>query len=129
MWCALANVRRQQSEGEVAFKVNAGDRTENCKIFCLNTTGVPICLFVQSLSQMGATIDFGTGVAFFRHLTDQSFVQLEGEANEQLYLTLVEDILLQPISDKNQQQGFQSLAQVLENLDKSEGKNGCLAAS
>ena len=35
----LADGKRQQSEGEVAFKVNAGGRTGNCKINCLNTTG------------------------------------------------------------------------------------------
>ena len=69
-WYTLANGKTQQSEGEVAFKVNAGGRTGDCKINCLNTTGVPILLSVQSLSQMRANIDFSTGGAFFSHLTD-----------------------------------------------------------
>ena len=90
-WHTFANGKRQQSEGEAALKVNAGGRTGNCKINCLNTTGVPILLSVQSLSQMGTIIDFSTSVAFFRHLTDQSFVQLERETNGHLHLSLVED--------------------------------------
>ena len=52
----LANGKRQQSEGEVAFKVNAGGRTGDCKINCLNTRGVLILLSVPSFSQMGATL-------------------------------------------------------------------------
>ena len=128
-WYTFANGKRQQSEGEVAFKVNAGGRTGDCKINCLNTTGVPILLSVQSLSQMGAIIDFSTGAAFFRHLTDQSFVQLERASNGHLYLSLVEDLLSQPILDREQLQGFQAAAQVLKNLDQSEVENVCLAAS
>ena len=128
-WYTFANGTRQQSEGEVAFNVNAGGRTGECKINCLNTTGVPILLSVHSLSQMGAIIDFSTGAAFFRHLADQAFVQQERESNGQLYLSLVEDMLSQPILNKKQLQGFQAAAQVLENLEKSEEKHGCLAAS
>ena len=86
-WYTFANRNRQQSEGEVAFKVNVGGRTGDCKINCLNTTGVPILLSVQSLSQMGAIIDFSTGAAFFRHLTDQSCVQLERASNGHLAFT------------------------------------------
>ena len=41
-------------------------------------------LLVQSLSQVGVVVDFGTGAAFFRNLTDQSFVQLERETNGHL---------------------------------------------
>ena len=105
-WYTCANGKRQQSEGEVAFKVNAGGRTGDCKINCLNTTGVPILLSVQSLSQMGAIIDFSTGAAFFRHLTDQSCVQLERESNGHLYLSLVEDLLSQPIWTENSCKDF-----------------------
>ena len=119
-WYTPANGTKQQSEGEAAFKVNAGGRTRECKINCLNTTGVPILLSVHSLSQMGAIIDFSTGAAFFRHLADQPFVQLERESNGHLYLSLVEDMLSQPILNKEQLQGFQAAAQVLENIDKSE---------
>ena len=46
---------------------------------------------------MGAMIDFSIGAAFFRNLTDQSFLQLEKEANGHVYLSLVEDVLPQPI--------------------------------
>ena len=67
---------------------------------------------------MGAIIDFSTGAAFFRHLADQAFVQLERESNGHLYLSLVEDMLSQPILNKEQLQGFQAAAQVVENLDK-----------
>ena len=83
----------------------------------------------MSLSQMGAIIDFSTGAAFCRHWADQVFVQLERESNGHLYLPLVEDMLSQPISNKEQLQGFQAAAQVQENLEKSEEKHGCLAAS
>ena len=48
-WYTFAIGKRQQSEGEVDFKVNAAGRTVNCKINCLSTTGVPILLSVQSL--------------------------------------------------------------------------------
>ena len=109
--------------------MNAGGRTGDCKINCLNTTGVPFLLSVQSLSQVGAIIDLSTCAAFFRHLTEQSFVQLERESNGHLYLPLVEDLLSQPILDKEQLQGFQTAAQVLENLGQSEVENVCLAAS
>ena len=78
---------------------------------------------------MGVIIDFSTGAAFFRHLTDQSFVQLERESNGHLYLSLVEDLLSQPILDKEQLQGFQAAAQVLKNLGQPEVENVCLAAS
>ena len=78
---------KQQSEEEVAFKVNAGGRTSECKINCFNTSGVLILLFVHRLSRMGAIIDFRTGAAFFRHLADQAFVQLEREPNGHLYVT------------------------------------------
>ena len=81
------------------------------------------------LSQMGAIIDLSIGVALFRHLTDQSFVQLERETNGHLYLSLEGDTLSQPISDKNQLQGFQEAKQVRANLDKSERNSCCLAAS
>ena len=73
-WCTFAHGERQQSQGEVAFQVDAGGRMGDCKIACLNTTGVPISL---SLSKMGTIIDFSTGAAFFWNLTDQVFVQLE----------------------------------------------------
>ena len=109
--------------------MNAGGRTGDCKINCLNTTGVPILLSVQSLSQIGAIIDLSTGAAFFRHLTDESVVQLERESNGHLYLSLVEDLLSQPILDKEHLQGFQAAAQVLKNLGQSEVENVCLAAS
>ena len=125
-WYTFAYGKRQQSEGEVAFKVNARGRTGYCKINCLNTTGVPILLSVQSLSQMGAIIDFSAGAAFFRHLTDQSFVQLERDSNGHLYLSLVEDLLSQPILDKEKLQGFQAAAQVLKNLGQSEVKTSVL---
>ena len=86
-WYMFADVTSQHSEGEVAFKVNAGGRTGRCKINCFNTSGVLILLFVHGLSQMGASIDFSTGAAFFRHLADQAFVQLEREPNGHLYVT------------------------------------------
>ena len=57
---SVANGERQQ----VTFRVNAGDQTSNCKITCLKTSRVSILLSVQSLSQMGAVIDFSTGTAF-----------------------------------------------------------------
>ena len=60
--------------------MNVGGRTGECKINCLNTTGVPILLSVHSLSQMGAIIDFSKGAAFFGHLSDQDFVPLERES-------------------------------------------------
>ena len=52
-WYTFANGTRQQSEGEVPFKVDAGGRTGECKINCLNTTGGLILLSVHSLSQVG----------------------------------------------------------------------------
>ena len=68
---------------------------------------------------MGAIIVFSTSEAFFRHLTDQSFVPLERETNGRLYLSLVEEMLFtQPMLDKGQLQGFQAAAQFLEKLDK-----------
>ena len=97
--------------------MNAGCRTGECKISCLNTTGVPILLSVYSLSQMGAIIDLSTGAAFFRHLADQAFVQLKRESNGHLYFSLVEDMLSQPNLNKEQLQEFQAAAQVLENLE------------
>ena len=65
----------------VAFKVNAGGRTGDCKVTCLNTTGVPILLSVQGWSKLVTIIDFSSGAAFFRNLRDQSFVQLERETH------------------------------------------------
>ena len=67
---------------------------------------------------MGATFYFCTGAASFIILTDQSFVQLERDTNGHLFLSLVEDMLSQPILDKGQLQGFQAAAQLLENRDK-----------
>ena len=78
---------------------------------------------------MGAVIDCSTCAAFYRFLTDQSFVQLERETNAHFYLSLAEDMLSQPFWDKSLLQGFPAAAQVLANLDKSERKNVCLAAS
>ena len=121
--------KRQQSEGEVAFKVNAGGQMEDCKINWLNTTGVPILLPVQCFSQMGAITDISTSAAFLRNLTAQSFVQLERETNGHLYLSLVDNMSSQPNSDTSQLQGFQAAAHVLDNLYKLEKKNFCLAAS
>ena len=43
-------------------------------------------------------------------------------------MSLVEDMLSQPILNKEQLQRFQAAAQVLENLDESTEKHGCLAA-
>ena len=77
----------------VVFKVNAGGRTVNCKINCLNATGVPILLSVQSLSQMGTIIDLSTGVAFFRHFTDKSFVQLDRDERSNPCVTCGRHIL------------------------------------
>ena len=107
----------QPSEGEVAFKVDAGGRASDCKINCLKTARVPILLSVDGVSQMGAIVDFSTGAAFFRHLTDQSFVQLEKETSGHLYLSLVEDLLSRPILDKGQLEGFPAAAEVLERLN------------
>ena len=76
-WYTFAHGERQQSQGEVAFQVDAGGRMGDCKIACLNTTGVPILLSVQSLSKMVTIIDFSTAAAFFWNLTYQVFVQLE----------------------------------------------------
>ena len=45
-WFFFTNGKRQQSGGEIAFKVNAGGRTGDCKINCLNATGVPNLLSV-----------------------------------------------------------------------------------
>ena len=67
---------------------------------------------------MGAIVDFSTGAAFFRNLTDQSFVQLETGPDGHLHLSLVEDMLSQPMLDKGQLQGFQAAAQVLERVNK-----------
>ena len=106
-WYTFANEKKKQSEGEVTFKVNAGGRTGDCKINCLNTTGVPIPLSVHSLSQMGATFDCCTRAAFFGNLTDQSFVQLQRKTSGHLFLSMVEDVLSLPILDKCQPQGFQ----------------------
>ena len=53
---------------------------------------------------MGAIIDFSTGAAFFRNLTDQYFVQLERETQGHLYLSRVEDMLSQPILEESQLQ-------------------------
>ena len=114
----LANGKRQQSEGEAAFKVNAGGRTDDCKTNCLKTAGVPNLLSLQSLSRMGAVVELSTGAAFFRKLTGQSFVQLERETHGHLFLSLVEGVLSQPILDKGQLQGVQEAAQVLEHFDK-----------
>ena len=84
----------------------------------LNATGVPILLTIQSLSKMGAIIDFSTGASFFPNLTDTVFVQLEQEANGHLYLSPVKDMLSQSICDEDQLLGFQAAARVLENLGK-----------
>ena len=73
-------------------------------------------LCAQNLSQMGAIIDFTTGAAFFRNITEQSFVHLERETNGHLYVSLVEDMLSRPILDKSQLHGFQTAAQFPENL-------------
>ena len=43
-WHTFADGKRQQSEGEVAFKANASGQTGDSKISCLNTSGVPILL-------------------------------------------------------------------------------------
>ena len=98
----------ENMERRVAFKVDAGGRTGEGKINCLYNV-----LSVHSLSQMGAISDFSTGAAFFRHLADQAFVQLERESYGHRYLSLS-----QPTVNKEQLQGFQAAAQVLENLDK-----------
>ena len=71
-------------------------------------------LSVQSLSQMGAIIDFSTGVASFRHLRDQSFVQLERETHRHLCLSLLEDILSQTIWTKINCRGSRQLRRFWE---------------
>ena len=70
-------------------------------------------LSVQSLAQMGAIVDFRTGAAVFGYLTDQSFVQLEQDADRHLCRSLVEDLLARPFSDKGKLQGFTAAAQSL----------------
>ena len=87
-----------------------------------------ILLSVQSLSQIGAIIDFSTGVAFFRHLTDQSVVQLERETTCYLHLSPVEDRLSKTISDKYQLQGSKQLRRFWE-ISTNQENTGCLAAS
>ena len=109
---------RQWCHGS-AFEVDAGGRAGACRIKCLNTTGgVPILVSVQSLAQMGAIMEFSTGAAFFRHLADQSFVQLENDADVHLCLALVEDLLARPVSDEGQHERFIASAEVLEGLKK-----------
>ena len=54
------------------FKVHAAGRSGDIKIKCLNTTGVPALLLVQSLSQRRAIIDFSVHATFDRNLRDQS---------------------------------------------------------
>ena len=76
-WHTFANGERPQSEHEVAFQVNVRGKMGDCKIAYLNERGVPILLSVQSLSKMGAIVDFSTDATFFRNLTDQGFVLLE----------------------------------------------------
>ena len=115
-WCTFANGTRQQSEGDVAFKVNDGGRTGECKINCLNTAGVAILLSVHSLSQMGAIIDFSTGAAFFRNLADQAFVT----CGRYVFTTNFEQGTVTRI---------QAAAQVLEHLENSEENHGCLTTS
>ena len=66
---------------------------------------------------MGGLIDYSTGAAFFRKLTEQSFVQLEQETNGHQYWSLVEDLLSRPISDKVQLVGLLAAAQVLRSLN------------
>ena len=72
-WYTFAHGERQQSEGDVAFQVNAGGRAGDCKIACLSATCVPILLSVLNRSKMEAIVDFSTGSALFRNLTDQGF--------------------------------------------------------
>ena len=57
------------------------------------------------------------------------FVQLERETNGLLYLSLVEDMLLQRMLDTSQLQEFQAGAQVLEQFDKSDRKRASPATS
>ena len=83
---------------------------------------------MQSLSQIGAIIDFSTDVAFFRHLTDQSVVQLERETTCHLHLSPVEDRLSKTISDKCQLQGSKQLRRFWE-ISTNQENTGCLAAS
>ena len=59
-WDTFAHGERQQSQGEVAFQVDDGGQMGDCKIACLNTTGVPTLLSVQSFSKMVTIIDFST---------------------------------------------------------------------
>ena len=110
--------RKKQSEGEVAFKVNAGGLASDCKINCLNTTRVPILLSVQRLSQRGAIFDFSTATAVFRNLIHQFGVQMEKGTDGHQYLSLLDDLLSRPILDKGQLEGFQAAAQVSKSLNK-----------
>ena len=94
---------KRQSEGEVAFKVNAGGRAGACKINCLNTTGMSILVSVQCLAQMGAIIDYST----------DAHVQLAKEADGHHYLSLVENLLSRPISDRGQLERLKAAAEKL----------------
>ena len=117
-WYTFADGERPQSKRVVAFQENVGGKMSDWKIACLNATGVPILLTVQSLSKMGAIIDFSTGASFFRNLTDTVFAQLEQEANGHLYLSPVKDMLSQLICDEDQLLRFQAAARILGNLGK-----------
>ena len=88
------------------------------KIACLNTKEVPILLSVQSLSEMGAVIDFRTCAAFCRNLAHQSFVQLETETNGNLFLSLAEDVLSHPVLNRDLLHGFRGAARSPAHLDK-----------
>ena len=84
---------------------------------------VPIrCLYIVC-HRWEPSLDFSTGAAFFRHLADRAFVQLTRESNEHLHLSLVEDMLSQPILNKEQLQGFQAASQVSEKFSMSQKKN------
>ena len=90
-WYTLANGKGQQSEGEVASKVNAGGRTERLQDPPRSVQSLaPIC---------GPSLTSALVQAFSRNLTDQSFAQLETETNGHLSLSLVEEMLSQPIWD------------------------------
>ena len=91
--------------------MDAGGRPGKCKINCLNKLEF-ILLSVHSCHRFEPH-DF-TRVPPSSDI--QAFVQLERESNGHLYLSLVEDMLSQPHSNKEQLQGFEAAAQNLGNL-------------
>ena len=105
-WYTFGNGNRRQCASQVTFDVKAGPRSGKCPINSLEADGVPILLAVNALKRLGAIIDFENNVASFKKVDPNVLVHLESGGNGHLYLSLVEDLLTNEVTDADSVQAL-----------------------